>query len=132
MQLRHNGLRIQCLRAAALAGLLLLGMSHSAQAVPAGCKPIADEVTRLSQEVRDLQAELSRAATGAKSRLVAEIRALNQQLTPKRKELASCIAATQICVPKTVCTQDPATSDPRCKVCRRNNCDGSASVSHTC
>jgi len=107
-------------------------MSHPTQAGPPQCKPIADEVSQLTGEVRDLQVELSTAATGAKARLVSEIKALNQQLAPKRKELAACIAAATTCTPKTVCTQDPATSDPRCKVCRRNNCDGTASVSHTC
>ena len=132
MQLHYVGFRLQFLVAGAVALLLLLATSHPAQAVPARCQSIADEVAGLTREVRDLQAELSRAATGAKARLVAEIKALNQQLAPKRRELAACIAATTPCIPKTVCTQDPATSDPRCKVCRRNNCDGTASVSHSC
>lgn len=43
-----------------------------------------------------------------------------------------CVGAANSCVPTTSCTQDPATTDPRCKRCRTDNCDGTASVSHTC
>jgi len=39
---------------------------------------------------------------------------------------------TPSCVPTTTCKQDPVTTDPRCKICRRDNCDGTASVTHTC
>lgn len=43
-----------------------------------------------------------------------------------------CVGTSNSCVPTTTCVQDPATADPRCKVCRTDNCDGTASVSHTC
>jgi hypothetical protein len=33
---------------------------------------------------------------------------------------------------KTICRDDPASSDPRCQICTRNNCNGTASIWHTC
>lgn len=36
------------------------------------------------------------------------------------------------CTPTTRCFQDPATTNPRCQICYRDNCDGTASVRHTC
>jgi len=36
------------------------------------------------------------------------------------------------CVPTTRCYQDPATTDPRCQVCYRDNCDGTGSMWYTC
>lgn len=36
------------------------------------------------------------------------------------------------CVPTTRCSQDPATTDPRCQICYRDNCDGTGSMWHTC
>jgi hypothetical protein len=38
----------------------------------------------------------------------------------------------QPCVPTTSCQQDPASTNPNCQVCYRDNCDGSATVWHTC
>ena len=112
--------------------ILLLCVPYVANAkpTPAECRQLTREVADLTVEVRTLQAELSTAATGAKARIVAEIRRLNAILAPKRQKLATC--KPPACTPKTICTQDPATSDPKCKICRRDNCDGTASVSHTC
>ena len=39
---------------------------------------------------------------------------------------------TTPCIPTTVCYPDRATTDPRCQICYKNNCDGTASVWHTC
>jgi hypothetical protein len=36
------------------------------------------------------------------------------------------------CVPTTTCSQDPASSDSRCQICHRDNCDGTGSIWHTC
>jgi hypothetical protein len=36
------------------------------------------------------------------------------------------------CVPTTSCSDDPASPDPRCQICTRFNCDGTASTWHTC
>jgi hypothetical protein len=36
------------------------------------------------------------------------------------------------CTPTTTCHQDPATTDPHCQICNRDNCDGTASLWHTC
>lgn len=36
------------------------------------------------------------------------------------------------CQPSTQCQQDPATQDPNCQICRRDNCDGTMSLWHTC
>jgi hypothetical protein len=36
------------------------------------------------------------------------------------------------CVPTTSCSDDPASPDPRCQICTRHNCDGTASMWHTC
>ena len=37
-----------------------------------------------------------------------------------------------ICRPTTVCRDDPASADPRCQICTRDNCDGTGSMWHTC
>jgi hypothetical protein len=44
--------------------------------------------------------------------------------------LKSCTVPS--CTPSTTCRQDPVTTDPRCQICHRDNCDGTASVWHTC
>ncbi len=36
------------------------------------------------------------------------------------------------CVRTTRCNDDPASPDPRCQICYRDNCDGTGSVWHTC
>jgi hypothetical protein len=38
----------------------------------------------------------------------------------------------QPCVPTTICRQDPATSNPRCQICTRDYCDGTATRWFTC
>jgi hypothetical protein len=39
---------------------------------------------------------------------------------------------TVTCAPTTRCDRDPATTDPRCQICYRDNCDGTGSLWHTC
>lgn len=103
-----------------------------AQPVPPQCRPLAKEVASLASEIRDLQGELSTAAPGAKPRLTSDIRRLGAQLSEKRRALQACNPRPPTCTPETVCTRDSATSNPNCKICRRDNCDGTASVYHTC
>jgi hypothetical protein len=46
----------------------------------------------------------------------------------------SCRRACTVssCIPSTTCYQDPSTTDSRCQICYRDNCDGTGSVWHTC
>lgn len=51
-----------------------------------------------------------------------------------RRVAADCTVACTVagCVPSTTCYQDTTTTDPKCLVCYRDNCDGTNSVWYTC
>lgn len=102
----------------------------SAAPSAAECSRIKVSIAALSAEIRDLQIELQFAASGAKSGLAAAIATRKRQLAGERGAGAQCpisSACGQI-----ICTSDSRASNPRCKICRTDNCDGSASVSTTC
>ena len=54
------------------------------------CLGIEDEIEALEAEVRDLQEELRTAPPGQKPFIVAQIRALQREITAKRRELETC------------------------------------------
>ena len=112
--------------------LNLSALMTTAQAAPTPveCARIRGQIASLSAQIRELQAELRTAPTGAKSRLVSEIKNLGIALAAKRRSGAQCPPISNC--GREVCVQDPASSNQRCKICRTDNCDGTASVSHTC
>jgi hypothetical protein len=60
--------------------------------VPSECRELANGIASLEQERNDLQEELHHAAPGEKPAIVAQIRALNRQISAARDQLADCIA----------------------------------------
>ena len=94
----------------------------------AECLRIKQSVTALLAQRRDLQAEFQRAPTGEKPRLVSEIKEIGRQLAADRRAGAQCTSVGSC--GHTICT--PEHGNPRCKICRTDNCDGTASVSHSC
>jgi hypothetical protein len=70
-------------------GVLLVKFFPQELTMP--CQNLQNELAELTQERSDLQQELSTAAPGAKSRLVAAIKSLNAQIIKKRHELDVCL-----------------------------------------
>jgi hypothetical protein len=70
-----------------------LGCRTVTVALPAACRPIQDEIDGLRMQIALLQYELRLAAPSHKPALIAEIGALQSQLTARQADLEHCVQA---------------------------------------